>query len=50
MEFPWWLSGKEPPANTGDVGSIPGSRRSSVKGNGNPVQYSCLGSHMDRGA
>ena len=35
---------------TGDVGSIPGSRRSPGKGNCNPLQYSCLGNPMDRGA
>ena len=34
----------------GDVGSIPGSGRSSGEGNGNPLQYSCLGNPMDRGA
>ena len=27
--------------NTGDLGSIPGSRRSPGEGNGNPLQYSC---------
>ena len=36
-------------ANAGDLGSIPGSRRSPGEGNGNPLQYSCLGSPMDRG-
>ena len=44
---------KNPPANAGDirdVGSIPGSGRSSGEGNGNPLQYSCLESPMDRGA
>ena len=44
---------KNPPPNTGnasDVGSIPGSRRSSGKGNGNPLQYSCRENPMDRGA
>ena len=30
------------PANEGDVGSIPGSARSSGVGNGNPFHYSCL--------
>ena len=34
---------KNPPANTGEVGLIPGSRRSPEEGNGNPVQCSCLG-------
>ena len=37
-------------ANAGDTGLIPGSRRSSGKGNGNLLQYSCLGNSMDRGA
>ena len=44
---------KNPPANAGDardVGSIPGSGRSSREGNGNPLQDSCLGNSMDRGA
>ena len=34
----------------GDLGSIPGSGRSRGGGNGNPLQYSCLGNPMDRGA
>ena len=34
---------KNPPANAGNAGSIPGS-------NGNPFQYSCLENAMDRGA
>ena len=37
-------------ASVGDVGSIPGSGRSPGEGNGNPLQYSCLGNSMDRGA
>ena len=44
---------KNPPANAGDVreaGSIPGLGRSSGEGNGNPLQYSCLGNPMDREA
>ena len=36
--------------NAGDLGSIPGSGRSSGEGNGNPLQYSCLENFMDRGA
>ena len=36
--------------DTGDMGSIPGSGRSSEGGNGNPLQYSCLEKPMDRGA
>ena len=35
---------------TGDVDSIPGLERSLGVGNGNPLQYSCLGNPMDRGA
>ena len=35
---------------TGDVVSVPGSRRSPGGGNGNPLQYSCLENAMDRGA
>ena len=38
-----------PPANAGNMGSIPGSGRSPGEGNGNPLQYSCLGNPMDRG-
>ena len=48
-----WLSGKNPPANKGDiraVGSIPGSGRSPGVGNGNPLQYSCLENSVDREA
>ena len=37
-------------ANAGFVGSIPGSGRSPGKGNGNPLQNSCPGNPMDRGA
>ena len=33
---------KNPPANAGDTGSIPGWGRSPGEGNGNPLQYSCL--------
>ena len=44
---------KNPPVNagdSGDVSSIPGSRKSPGEGNGNPLQYSCLGNPMDREA
>ena len=41
---------KNLPANGGDLGSIPGSRRSSKEGNGYPLQYSCLKNSMDREA
>ena len=40
---------KNLPANARDAGSIPGSERSPGVGNGNPLQYSCLGYPMDRG-
>ena len=40
---------KNPPANAGDVASIPGWGRSPGEGNGNPLQYSCLGDPTDRG-
>ena len=41
---------KNLPANVGDVGLIPGLGKSRGVGNGNPLQYSCLGNPMDRGA
>ena len=43
-----WYSVKHPPANAGDVGSIPGSDRCPGEGNGYPLQYSCLENPMDR--
>ena len=46
--LPWWLS-IESTYNAGDMGSIPGLGRSPGKGNGNPLQYSCLGNPIDRG-
>ena len=39
---------KNPPANVGDAGLIPGLGRSTGEGNGNPLKYSCLGNPMDR--
>ena len=56
--FFWWLSAglpdgsavKNPPANAGDMGSVPGPERSPGEGNGNPFQYSCLGNPIDREA
>ena len=50
--LPRWLSGRESACSagdTGEVGSIPGSGRSSGEGNGNSFEYSCLGNPMDRG-
>ena len=41
---------KNLPAIAGDAGSIPGSGRSPGEENGKPLQYSCLGNLMDRGA
>ena len=44
---------KKPPANAGDarnLDSVPGWGRSPGEGNGNPLEYSCLESSMDRGA
>ena len=41
---------KNPPANAGDPGSLPGSGRSPGEGNGNPLQYSCLENPKDGGA
>ena len=38
------------PANVGDTGSIPGLGRSLGEGNGKPLQYSCMGNPMHRGA
>ena len=40
---------KNTPLNAGDMDSIPGSGRYPGEGNGNPLQYSCLGNPMDRG-
>ena len=40
--FPGGSDGKESACHAGDLGSIPGSRRSLGEGNGNPFQYSCL--------
>ena len=40
---------KNPPANVGDLDSVPGLGRSPGGGNGNPLQYSCVGNPTDRG-
>ena len=53
MGFPGGTVVKNLPANAGDTrdaGLIPGSGRFPGEGNGNPLQYSCLESSMDRGA
>ena len=48
--FPGGSDGKESVCNAGHLGSIPGLGRSLGEGNGNPLQSSCLGNLMDRGA
>ena len=45
--FPGGAEVKASACNVGDLGSIPGSRRSPGEGNGNPLQYSCLENPMD---
>ena len=53
MGFPGGAVIKNPPANAGDVrdvASIPGSGRFPGRGIGNPLQHSCLGNPLDRGA
>ena len=50
QSFPGSSDGKESTSNAGDLGSIPGLGRSLGEGNGYPLQYSCLGNSMDRGA
>ena len=50
MGFPGGSVVKNLPAHAGDVGSTPGSGRSPREGNGNLLQYFCLGNSMDRGA
>ena len=48
--FPGGTVVKNPPANAGEAGLIPGSRRSLGEGNGNALQYSYLGNPMNRGS
>ena len=48
--FPGGSDGKASVCNAGDLGLIPGSERCPGGGNGSPLQYSCLGKPMDRGA
>ena len=50
FSFPRGSDGKVSACNAGDPGSSPGSGRSPGEGNGNPLQCSCLGNPMDRGA
>ena len=48
--FPGGSVVKNPPANAGDEGLVPGLGRVSREGKGNPLQYSCLGNPMGRGS
>ena len=48
--FPSGSDGKEFACNAGELSSIPGSGVSPGEGNGNPLQYFCLGNPIDRGA
>ena len=50
MDFPGGSDGKASAYSAGDPGSVPGLRRSSGEGDGNLLQYSCLGNPMERGA
>ena len=50
MGFPGDSVIKNPLASVGDAGFIPGSETSLGEGSGNPLQYSCLGNPMDKGA
>ena len=46
--FPCGSAGKKPACNSGDLGSIPESRRSPGGGHGNQLQHSCLENPKDR--
>ena len=49
MGFPGGTVVKNPPDNAGDTGSVsPGWRRCPGEGNGNPLQYFCLGNPIDK--
>ena len=48
--LPRWLNDEDSICQARDPGWIPGLGRSPGEGNGNPLQYSCLGNPMDRGA
>jgi len=50
LGFPCCSAGKESACSVGDLGSIPGLRRSPGEGNDNPLQYSCLENPMERRA
>ena len=48
--LPRWLCGEESAHQAGDSSSITGSGISPGEGNDSPLQYSCLGNPLDRGA
>ena len=50
MGFPGGSDSKSFACNAGDLGLVPGLGRSPGGGHSNPLQYSCLKNHMDRGA
>ena len=50
LGFPGGSDGKASVCNAGDLDSIPRLGRSPGEGNGNPLQYSCLGNPTHRGA
>ena len=50
LGFPGGSDGKESVSSTGDLGLIPGLRRSPGEGHSNPLQYACLVHSVDRGA
>ena len=49
MGFPSGSDGKKSACNAGDLGSVTEAGRFPGEGNGNPLQYSCLGNSMERG-
>ena len=50
LGLPRWLRGKEPTCQAGNMSLIPGLGKSPGEENGIPLQDSCLGNPMDRGA
>ena len=50
LDLPGGSDGKESACNVGNLGLIPGLGRTPGEENGNPLQYSCLGNPVDRGA
>ena len=50
MGFPGGLVVNNPPANAGNAGLSSELERTPGVGNGNPLPFSCLGNHIDRGA